>query len=266
MIAMASGKAVLVGYLGILALCPACKGAVEREMPGIITPMPADGMTGLADVRVDLTVINDPPSVRDGFAARLSLATWPEQSPLLSAIALIPAQAGGPLSDTFTITTQGTVADGWYVVLVQGPGPDVTWGNPSYRHAISNDVSGVRVHKGQAPSVWSVDFCQKSATLVQVYVNLSERVVTMSDGALAPVSVGVSGRDCVATTTGPQSQPRPLYGFRCDGAALSEIYTVRLTEGMTSLSGVPVPPFDQSLIPDELDLGPQGCPAYKVAP
>jgi len=255
---------LLAGCFCIL-LQGACKSDGEHELEGRLSSLPADGMTGLSDLHVDLILSNGTDGLRQGLASRLSLATWPQRETVLSTITLTPGGVGGSVFDTIAVAPQAAVADGWYAVLIQGLPTGASWQNSFYRHSIDADVSSVRVHKGAAPSLWSIDFCPKSNASVQVYLNLTEPVLAASE-SLYLVSVRAAGQECAETTVAANSRARALYGFLCGGVTLSDVFGVSLMDGLASVTGVAVSPFEQSLTADRLDFGPSGCPAYKISP
>lgn len=246
----------------LVALC-ACEGSTDGRQPRqVVSFVTRDISTGLTALKVELDVGGTPAPGEPVIAGdSLRLATWPDLAPVPATVASTPMSSPQRL----TISATGPSAEGWYIAILDGQKVPATtqFPDPSRHHALANGDRGARVHLGSRPLLWGFQVCQKEAETA-VYVSFSEPV--LADGAAgAPVSVAVGGIRC-APQDAPSAVAAAMLGFQCRVPDPGDLFVVTVAAGLTSSTGAPLAPSEQSGKWDDLPTGQTLCRYSKREP
>ena len=266
--------APLWSFAAAVGFAPGC-GTVDDATPTItLGARPYDGSTGLPvlDVTFGASRGNRGLSAaeRDSFAQGLSIATWPALAPIQAVLTVTAAAGSGEgangnptsESDTFELSPNQDVADGWYIALASTHLDHATWQEPFDLYTGPDGVVGVRVHVGSAPRLWGIQSCPKGAAS-DVTVTFSEPVVPASDAASLPIIVDVSGASCTLVNTLTPGATAESFVFACAGTDPTGAVDVTLLDGLTSSSGIGVSPISRSVSADSTVDSGGGCRTYR---
>jgi len=261
------GEMKAIGGLALLTMVGCGSGAASSDgapRPKNIYALTPDGTTNAG---ASLVIQFAAQYAGGGFSADdrstveggLSLATWPDLSPIAGDVSLTPATSA-PAYDVFAITSRAPLPDGWYIGLAASVPPDARWTSPLFSHVEADGTVGTRVRVGSAPALRRLDFCPKSGGDVAVVVTFSEPIMSTAD--VLPLAVA-AGSSCMPPALPTAGAPLAELEYVCNGAALTDAFALALGEGLSSPSGVAVPPARAAVTPSTLPDRAGGCNNYK---
>jgi len=209
---------------------------------------PLDGRTNTADQPISVT-LNDGGGQVDAtglqaLAARISLVTWPERGAVPFDRSITPPLGAAATQRVITLTPRGALANRWYAVLLGDLPPPL-----SYHPIVPGNLQeGTRFRPLSAPRVLLVEVCDIEEP-ARLNVAFSE---PLAAPASAPDAVAVIIDGAPATCAVVRTDEGSV-GLTCPGLTGTSHVTVSLAAGVSSKTGLPVPPasfdFDVATLP-----------------
>lgn len=159
---------------------------------------PMDMMTSIGTGPIEVTVVPRGTTVDDTFLRalkdRISLATWPEMSPVPFDVRISNETSPAQLDNGAQIMPRAilrvepskSLDDRWYAVSLNAPDL-VEVGTVQGQTKLANGAIGCRFRTGSEPALWGVRFAGKGPGDIVVMVDFTERV---SSAILRQVSIG----------------------------------------------------------------------------
>lgn len=261
----------------VVLACGSGPGPISRP-PVAVRVSPSDGMTGLNELAVDVSI--SPGSLHaddlDAIGRTTRLFTWPTLMPLETVILAAgtpdAGASGFPVANDATIhfTPMAPVADGWYVAILGGLPARASLPSET-THVLGDGRLGVRVHVGSAPALWGVAECPKEGAITAIVIGFTEavRAATTSTMSLA-VTTGPAGAPMVCAGNQIPLADRALqeYEYICPKVGPTDLVTISVTAGLTSQSGVQVPLTERAVAMNAFSPNgfASGCPSLKIDP